>query len=542
MTSTAAAQRALLAQILHAHRQENDLVDMFIFSMNEISSGQMVASDDELGELLRMYLRTCDKKCFIILDGIDECSENEVLIQQLIRLKDESGIKILLFSRPNIALLSRTVLEERQLPIGRNTTRDIKIYLTRRVVLLQDHCLLPKNVETDSMVNHLLTGADGMFLWARLMISYLNCPALTRSQRVEVIENVIFPEGLETMYDRISQLIGQGYQVQRNLAKQIIMWLTFMERRLTIRELQCAINTSASSKEPRSDAVDITEFTEMIIMTCAGLIETEILYSPARKRMSTFFRFIHLSAFEYFSSETGHFSSIFTTTPWEANVEITRTCLDFLITELPAQPLGATSGVTATEESLNDMLPLCSYATSTWIIHLDATKCDISILTDNNDLATKDQLHRLLLRLSTFLSQGLVLMSWIEASYMYGKPPPFHRLNQWLSWAYDLADLHFPDDIDLPRLYDDMGELTRYLMQVHEDWGPKLLSDPGCIWKEATAFTPCRLLPQSAAATVHSLITEEPNSDYLSTQCLCKVSESTSDGFLVGVLSVWPSR
>ncbi|KAH6714527.1 hypothetical protein BKA61DRAFT_673850 [Leptodontidium sp. MPI-SDFR-AT-0119] len=543
MSSNAAAHRALLAQILQTHRKDNEIMDKFVFAMEEMSSGQIIASEEELGELLRVYTKCSGRECFIILDGIDECTENDNLIQSLLRLKQDSEVRMLLFSRPNVAALIRTVSNEQQLLIARKTSADIEIYLKRKVELLQDEGLLPANANTNQLVGHLLTGADGMFLWARLMVSYLKCPALTRSQRVEVIENVILPEGLEAMYDRIGDLIGQGYQIERNLARKIIIWLTFTKRRLTTRELQGAIASSADRpKASQDDEEDLEEFTKMVVMTCAGLVETERLHSPVHGQISTFFRFIHLSASEYFSSQECRFKSAISTTAWDAHIEITCSCLYFLTFALPAQPLGERLGKNATKDGLSRAFPFCNYAALHWTGHLEATRFDLSRTVGNSALSTKDQFDRLLHSLSGLLSKSFNLMSWIEANYVYGKAPPCEQLKQWSRWAKSLKELDTPQDLDMPSLCDDVAELVRYLPEIHEYWGSKLVKTPGCLWEEVTAFTPCRLLPQTASATVHSLITEDPNSDYMSTQYLCKVSESSSNGRILGVLSIWPSR
>jgi hypothetical protein len=144
--------------------------------------------------------------------------------------------------------------------------------------------------------------------------------------------------------------------------------------------------------------------------------------------------------------------------------------------------------------------------------------------------------------LSTFASHVLLLMSWIEASYIYGLPPSFARLKQWSSWAKGLTKVYFPDDNNLLRLHDNILDLSRYLSELHEYWGPKLIGAPECIWWEVTTSTPCRLLPQSFATKVHSLVAEELNNDYLGTQPLCKTPEPTLDGLHVAVLRIWPSR
>ncbi|OCL03838.1 hypothetical protein AOQ84DRAFT_137126 [Glonium stellatum] len=542
MDSNDAAHRAILAQILQAHRQDLDAIDKFVFAMNEMSGGQMVASKNELAELLRVF-STYIGRYYIVLDGIDECRDNSALVQDLLKLKQDSQIMILLFSRPNVASLFQTIPTEQHIFVGRKTSRDIEVYLSKQVNLLQEQNLLPSTANTGKLVSHLVTGADGMFLWARLMVSFLKSPALSRAQRVEAIKRVTLPEGLESMYDRISDLIGQGYQAEQHFAKQIIIWLTFTIRRLTVQELQEA---TASTNMEESEPEDIQEFIQRVVMTCAGLVEPEEMYSPAHGRTSSFFRFIHLSAKEYYASQENFTISSnkksFSITPWNCHIEITRRCLYFLTYKLPAQPLQGSLGSSVTHDALDKVFPFSSYAALYWIEHLQESNFDIVRVAKNNDFTTQDQFGDLLLALSRFLSQSFVLMSWIEASYVCGQAPSFELLQQWSNWAKNIRELHLPQDLDVNKLHEDVMELSCYLKELNEYWGSKLITTPGCIWEEVTAFTPCRLLPRIGVLTVHSLVTEELSGDYLSTKCLCKVSESTPNGLLVGVLSIWPSR
>jgi len=103
---------------------------------------------------------------------------------------------------------------------------DIGCYLSRcPASLIDDDLLLP--TEIPNLVDHLIRGADGMFLWAKLMVNYLNSPALTPAKRLETIQHVIFPEGLEKMYDRILVFIGKQGKTERNLARNIFAWLTY---------------------------------------------------------------------------------------------------------------------------------------------------------------------------------------------------------------------------------------------------------------------------------------------------------------------------
>lgn len=87
MSSNKAANSALLGQILYSHRQDNDIIEKFVFSMHETSNGQMSATEDEFAELLPLYIRgVAKKKDILVLDRINECTEIETLIPLLLRL------------------------------------------------------------------------------------------------------------------------------------------------------------------------------------------------------------------------------------------------------------------------------------------------------------------------------------------------------------------------------------------------------------------------------------------------------------------------
>jgi hypothetical protein len=538
MSSTAAANRAILSQILQNHQDDEDLLDKFSFAMSQASGGQLTASEDELAEMLRVYASSCGRRCYIVLDGIDECEENATLVGHLLRLGKDSDVKFLLFSRPNVEPLSWTVPEEHQLPIGRKTSDDIGVFLVRKVERLKDEGKLPPKADTAGLAGHLLTGADGMFLWARLMISFLNSPAHSRASRIEIIQNVILPEGLETMYNRISNLIEQGYQAERHLATKIITWLTGTERRLDVRELRAAIISSSKPNTSLNAADSVEEFVQSVIMTCGGLVEVEEMYSPVHQGVSKFFRFIHLSVPEYFS--TGE--SPLSLTAWERRLEVTYTCLNFLTFNLPANPLGGSVGRNTTRKELDKSWPFCSYAALYWYQHLVATELDSSGTTKDHDSTAQNQLEPVILALSRFLSQKFVLMSWVEASYILGQPPSNPVLNQLSRRAASIGTFLHMESIDTAEIHEDLTELCRFMKEVYQYWGSKLMESPALVWEEVTAFTPSRLFPQTSAIKVQSLVSDEPDSDYLSTKCLCKVSVSSLNGLLVGVLSVWPSR
>ena len=543
MQFSLSAYRSITAQILQHHRADHDVIDKFIFAMDQESGGQLVASRNELLELIRVYLRTPGRS-YIIMDGVDECEDNHTLVQDLLAMRFESEAKVLFFSRPNVAKLLHMVPEEYHLLVGKKTATDIRLYLKLKVSSLKEETLLPPSADIDNLVANLETGADGMFLWARLMMKYLSSPALSKPQRLKIIRDVTFPEGLEAMYDRIGGLIETGFEVEKELAKQVVIWLTFTKRQITTRELQEAVQSEDDDAEPGEEEL-LSDFTQRVVMTCAGLVEIENMHDPVQGRSTDFFRFIHLSAKEYFSGEEGvrasHDQRHFTMSKCQANILITRTCLEYLTFALPAQPLGGDVGCSANQRQLVEAFPLSAYAALHWSEHLAQVLLDPSVPIEDSDSGIREMFRSMLHSLSSFLGQEFVLMAWIEALYICGGAPVSTHLDKWLHRAKSHS-IPWADETEVKNVIEDTKELSRYLRELHDFWGAKLSTNPECIWEEVAAFTPCRLLARTKAVQVHSLVSDSPGDDCLSTINLCKLSKSSSNGLLVAVVSVWPSR
>lgn len=61
-------------------------------------------------------------------------------------------------------------------------------------------------------------------------------------------------------------------------------------------------------------------------------------------------------------------------------------------------------------------------------------------------------------------------MSWIEASYLYGKPPLVDQLTQWLSWAKGLTNLQLLDDTTENSVFiaEDLTDLQKALIDLDQ--------------------------------------------------------------------------
>lgn len=251
--------------------------------MNKATGGQTVASPSELVELLHICTRSLDL-LYLVIDAIDECCNQDAVVRELLSLADSTNVKALIFSRPNVDPPFRQVTETERVTMEASSVKsDIKLYLTNQLTALSSEGYLPPDASTSGLATELLYGADGMFLWAHLMLAYLRSPAFTPAQRVSEIGGVRLPEGLPDMYQRILSQIRKCPGAE-SLATQVFMWLTFSTEILTLEMLYQA----TVSYEPLEDP---TSFQHSVVVTCGGLLEVNEW---------NILRFIHISVRNYF--------------------------------------------------------------------------------------------------------------------------------------------------------------------------------------------------------------------------------------------------
>ncbi|KAH7110138.1 hypothetical protein B0J11DRAFT_599734 [Dendryphion nanum] len=195
-------------------------------------TGQPRASQTELIGLIQLCVQEIEHVYFIF-DGVDECSDGQALLKAISYIASFSTTRVLLSSRPIVLQLHQSTREEQRLSLRRRHIKeDIRTYFSHKIAtLVEDGYLEQDPVHTlDALVEPLVSGADGMFLWATPMIKLLRSPVLCTSRRHKIITDIIHPEGLDKMYDRVLLVIAESGTLERNTAKQIFYWLAFATR------------------------------------------------------------------------------------------------------------------------------------------------------------------------------------------------------------------------------------------------------------------------------------------------------------------------
>jgi hypothetical protein len=555
--SPSAAYRSILAQVISKHREDTELLDKFAFLRNGRYRGQLAASGLVLVDLLRLCLT---RSSILVLDGIDECSDSDDFISSLLEIWKTARFRILILSRINVAGLRRAIPENNHMGISTAViSADIRKFCDSQLQHLFEEGLLAEYAlaQKDSMVSSLVRGADGMFLWAKLMINFLRSPAMTPIQRLGVITQINTPEGLEKMYERIILFVkGSGKRCE-TLAAKVMTLLIYAQAPISSQQMRQALIVDELFRA-ETNSESIAEFEDAAIMACAGLVERVTLSQcPSFLLRESSLRVIHLSATEILTENYSIWQAPLN--PWPsltpklipdragANLEIANCCIRQLLFHTPAQPLSGSLHESISAHCLYANFCFTDYSAVFWLAHF--RDC---IDTATTGLPTyRSYLPYFLNLLSNFASSLLTwlrspraLSVWLEAFYtaentVAFEHPPGHVLDTFAAWAGNARreDRSFPICDDL---INSLESFNAELVEVVRIWGHRLREIPSVIWDEMTAFVEGHRFFFSSASTRVSHQRSLPPSHLDATQKpVVQVSKTSESGDMKGVLSIW---
>ncbi|KAH0523957.1 hypothetical protein TsFJ059_008888 [Trichoderma semiorbis] len=528
--TSSTAYRALLSQILQYRINDDQMRETLEFAMYFQSPGQKTASKKEIDDLMEICLHS-DDNIYLVLDGLDECEDSKELVEKLRRLTDQATTRLALFCRPTLTWLSKKISSLQIISIDLSNKNDIQHYLRQSLKDMESEGLLSKSLDYQEVAKTLTRRADGMFLWARLMVTYLNSPALYPAQRTQAISEMDNPEGLEVMYGRILCLIEGSNKAMHRLAGQGFLWLSYGKRPLIPAELESGlVPFDANANE--EEAWRLPEFEDVIVRACGGLVELspksiEFLGNTFRP-----LRFIHASVKEYFTnSESTSKSGIIPPPPLIAHAQLATMCLKYLTYRVPSQPLSGKLGKSVVPKDLWSAFPFSNYAMVRWTSHL------VLAMQDSHHREAGPELQVLISALEQFFTQPKVLMAYIEGCYTYGEAPNGRSLLLWAE-SSSLGTSSSPG----AEIRTTIVEFSHFLDKLESDWGRTLRNNPASIWEEVTAFTPSPLLTKHGGISVHSLMPAPLTKAGLSKEPINRLTQVTSDGLHHVILSVYTSE
>ncbi|KAG4433403.1 hypothetical protein IFR05_011115 [Cadophora sp. M221] len=257
----------------------------------------------------------------IVVDGLDECEDVEVLLFHLRKLWDETSSKLRIFLSSRYGHLP-TVTEHffnaSHIEISDRNSSDIEAYLRTEIPPARTGRRL-RNAMTDEQASTLRSvlqsRARGMFIWVTLQVEVFLPRELRARPKTEedvasklsllVSSTANTIDSLQQVYDQVYQIaVGPTDQPRRkSMVEAALRMVICSYRPLTLSELAhvSAIHEHGVSK-------DIKDQPELLLEVCSNLLAED----PAG-----FMRFSHLSVKEYLEHRTpsigavGTFSSEF---------------------------------------------------------------------------------------------------------------------------------------------------------------------------------------------------------------------------------------
>ncbi|KAL6354415.1 hypothetical protein LRP88_11746 [Fusarium phalaenopsidis] len=348
----------LLGSILRQCIQHLDRLPESVTALeNECNKSSKRPSLDELSGTLQS-VAAAYSRVFIVIDALDECQASDDrrahLLSELFKLQARCGVNIFATSRfiPDIVdtFENGTTLEIRA------SSEDIERYVTGRIEHLQPFVRRNKQLQEEIKAG-ISAAVDGMFLLAQIFLDSLDdklTPKAIRSSLKNLRKQIQGPgeagqaQALDYAYEQAMERINSQKPGLRDIAFQVLAWITCAKRPLTQLELQHALAVELGTiKFDEENLPDI----QGMVSACCGLVTIE--------NESSIIRLVHYTTQEYFERTQGKWFP-------DADAEITTACLTYLSFDV------FEAGVLYRDKELIERLrsnPLYDYAAQHWGHH-----------------------------------------------------------------------------------------------------------------------------------------------------------------------------
>ena len=268
-------------------------------------------------------------------------------------------------------LSKRTSIQEEHIYADKD---DIQLFLQQRIQLEPRlrRCVQKQPRIKDRIIEVANEEFEGLFLPAKLLIDVLKDKASPAA--VLKALDTMKDGSLSSMYDYVIERIRGQSQYDWDLALQVLGWIVYGYRPLTVTEMQHALACTEATRFNEDELVD----PDVLVNVCGGLVEI----------LDGAFHLVHKTAHEYFQGSSG--ASLFP----DNHARLARTCLSYLyLDDFESGPSQGEEEDAAFLQRL-DAFPFYNYASQCWGAHiavLDAVDADIvdaaiDLLTDTPKL------------------------------------------------------------------------------------------------------------------------------------------------------------
>jgi hypothetical protein len=490
------AFRAILAQLLHLHRNDKILIDILsVLWAKEEATRQPVATDNQVFSLLHLILHRIGQ-IILIFDGVDECEDKDLFFfTELYRLTEGAhSCSILLSGRPTTTVPNAFGRGYFLLNLNESQNLlDIERYLRPRIGELLDSRALVvtthnsnKN-DLEKIVRTISTRANGMFLWATLLVEYLQSPALTMRQRWEAIDNINLLEGLDALYEAVLHTVQLRFPATARLnIRRIFQWVARACRPLHINELQNIVAIPLNG--PVEADFMIPNFEKSL-----GPMSGALLEIAADRTV----RFIHLSVVEHLFKESTETAGRSSSGRQDLEVDQASTdrylatcCLSYLCHTIPSEPLNGNPQKTPDAGYQMRRFPALQYIAQYWSYHLFSCLGRFPTSSGASRRENDGSLQQLTQLAASFLFDRCKVTVWIEASWLFQNPPSIMLPVEELCALSGLGVLSPSEGKLLFKAFSHLKRLSADLEALNNSWGHVLRDSPNEIWEPSiSAFT-----------------------------------------------------
>ncbi|TGO37978.1 hypothetical protein BHYA_0084g00080 [Botrytis hyacinthi] len=312
-------------------------------------------STKEISSALKSVIDSYSK-VFIVVDALDECQMADgcrmEFLSEVFHLHETCQLNLFATSR-HIPDIEKRFDSSMRLEI-RASDEDVETYLDGHISQLPGYVRQSTDLQNEIKIG-IIKAVDGMFLLARLNFDSLRGKKSPKVMRKALNSLPTGSDAYRDAYKDAMERIEGQLDDERDLAKQVLSWITFAKRPLTTAELQEVI--AVEMDETELDQENFTDISTMISV-CAGLVTVD--------EESKIIRLVHYTTQEYFER---------TRDDWFPNAEtfITTICVTYLSFET------FNTGFCRTYEDFVERIRsnrLSTYAARSWGLH--AGKASIS--------------------------------------------------------------------------------------------------------------------------------------------------------------------
>ncbi|KAL7794329.1 ankyrin repeat-containing domain protein [Trichoderma ceciliae] len=298
-------------------------------------------------------------KVFVLIDALDECHlpSMEPFVSTLFELQGQSKMNIFATSRFIPEIKNWFAEAESEFLEIRALASDITTYLEVEMRQSSTNIIRTSPKLQDEIKKEISEAADGMFLLAQIYLNLLQDKLTVKQIRKELQAFRVDAGGgsenektkaLTHAYDHAIERINEQELGLKNLAMEVLSWITFAKRALTTAELRHGLATKQGMATLEED--DLQHLGD-IGRVCVGLVTVD--------EKSGIIQLVHYTTQEYFED---------TQMRWfpDANSALLGACITYLsFTEFE-------SGFCQTDDEFEQRqakFPLCNYAASHWGEH-----------------------------------------------------------------------------------------------------------------------------------------------------------------------------